>query len=78
MAQACFERLRQWRAQVAKEHEVPPYIIFNNATLKEVALLRPATLNELGRISGIGARKLAAYGEAVLACLDAYEQALVE
>lgn len=78
VAQACFERLRQWRAQVAKEHEVPPYIIFNNATLKEVALLRPATLNELGRISGIGARKLAAYGEAVLACLDAYEQALVE
>lgn len=77
-AQACFERLRTWRAQTAKAHEVPPYIIFNNATLKEVALLRPATLNELGRISGIGTRKLASYGEALLACLDQYEQALIE
>ncbi|GGE74318.1 DNA helicase RecQ [Paenalcaligenes hominis] len=76
-AQACFERLREWRTQTAKQHEVPPYIIFNNATLKEVALLRPATLNELGRISGIGARKLEAYGNALLACLDQYEQALV-
>lgn len=77
-AQACFERLRVWRSETAKAHEVAPYIIFNNATLKEVALLRPATLAELGRISGIGSRKLQAYGEAVLACLDEYEQALVE
>lgn len=77
-AQACFDRLRAWRAQTAKEHEVPPYIIFNNATLKEVALLRPATLHELGRISGIGTKKLASYGAELLACLDEYEQALVE
>ena len=77
-AQACFERLRVWRAQTAKAHEVPPYIIFNNATLTEVALLRPATLNELGQISGIGAKKLASYGADLLACLDEYEQALVE
>lgn len=77
-AQACFERLRTWRTQTAKAHEVAPYIIFNNATLKEVALLRPVTLTELGRISGIGARKLASYGEALLACLDQYEQALIE
>lgn len=76
-AQACFDRLREWRTQIAKQHEVPPYIIFNNATLKEVALLRPATLNELSRISGIGARKLEAYGNALLTCLDQYEQALV-
>ena len=77
-AQACFELLRAWRSQTAKAHEVPPYIIFNNATLREVALLRPATLDELGRISGIGARKLEAYGNELLACLDEYEQALVE
>lgn len=76
-AQACFERLRQWRMQTAKAHEVAPYIIFNNATLREVALLRPANLNELGRISGIGAHKLSAYGAEVLACLDEYEQAQV-
>lgn len=76
-AQACYERLREWRTATAKAHEVPPYIIFNNATLKEVALLRPATLVELGRISGIGTRKLEAYGSELLACLDQYEQALV-
>lgn len=76
-AQACYERLREWRTETAKAHEVPPYIIFNNATLKEVALVRPATLIELGRISGIGARKLEAYGTALLACLDQYEQALI-
>ena len=72
--QACFDALRQWRSGVAKEHEVPPYIIFNNATLLEVAVLKPATLNELSRISGIGAHKLEAYGAALLACLDTHEQ----
>lgn len=72
-AQACFEHLRQWRAQVAKAHEVPPYIIFNNATLKEVALQRPSTLDQLSHISGIGAHKLSAYGADILACLYEYE-----
>lgn len=74
-AQACFEHLRQWRAQVAKAHEVPPYIIFNNATLREIALQRPGSLDELSHISGIGAHKLAAYGAEVLACLYEYEEA---
>ena len=72
-AQACFEHLRQWRAQVAKAHEVPPYIIFNNATLREIALQRPSSLDALSHISGIGAHKLAAYGAEVLACLYEYD-----
>ena len=77
-AQACFEYLRQWRAQVAKDHEVPPYIIFNNATLKELALQRPATLDELSGISGIGAHKLAAYGHDVLLCLERYHTSQID
>jgi ATP-dependent DNA helicase RecQ len=58
-----FDSLRELRRQLALEAQVPPYVIFHDATLREMARSRPASLDELGAISGIGARKLEAYGE---------------
>ncbi len=64
-----FERLRSWRADTAKERNVPAYVIFHDATLQEIAVRKPATLDELGTVSGIGDRKLEAYGPALMALL---------
>jgi len=57
-----FERLRAWRAETAKAHGVPAYVIFPDATLRQIADSRPRTLDELRTISGVGAKKLEAYG----------------
>ncbi|HET9143932.1 DNA helicase RecQ [Actinophytocola sp.] len=64
-----FERLRAWRAGAAKEQGVPAYVIFHDATLREIATRMPANLAELGSVSGVGEHKLARYGEQVLAAL---------
>ncbi len=61
-----FERLRAWRGATAKEQGVPAYVIFHDATLREIAGRAPASLAELGTISGIGENKLAKYGQGVL------------
>jgi ATP-dependent DNA helicase RecQ len=61
-----FEKLRGWRAGVAREQSVPAYIIFGDATLRGIALTKPQTAAELGAISGIGEKKLEAYGSALL------------
>ena len=68
-AMPLFERLRAWRAATAKEQGVPAYVIFHDATLREIAATRPPTLAALGTISGVGENKLAKYGEAVLAAV---------
>jgi DNA helicase-2/ATP-dependent DNA helicase PcrA len=60
------DRLRVWRADQAKEQQVPAYVIFTDATLTAIAEHRPADTAALVRIPGIGARKLDRYGEAVL------------
>ncbi len=62
-AQALFERLRAWRVEAARRHGVPAYVIFHDATLREIARTRPPSLDALRGISGIGARKLEAYGD---------------
>ncbi|MEU6790246.1 DNA helicase RecQ [Nonomuraea wenchangensis] len=64
-----FERLRAWRATVAKEQGVPAYVIFHDATLREIATLRPATSAELSTVNGVGENKLAKYGDQVLEVL---------
>ncbi len=64
-----FEQLRAWRAATAKEQGVPAYVIFHDATLRQIASDAPSSLAELGRISGVGENKLAKYGEAILATL---------
>lgn len=61
-----FLSLRAWRRETANERGVPAYVILHDATLREIAARRPATLAELGEISGLGTKKLEAYGEAVL------------
>jgi ATP-dependent DNA helicase RecQ len=61
-----FQSLREWRAQTAREQNVPAYVIFHDATLRAIAEADPADLDDLGRIPGIGASKLDRYGEAVL------------
>ena len=65
-AQELFERLRGWRAEAARRHGVPAYVIFHDATLREIARTRPPSLEALRGISGIGARKLEAYGEDIV------------
>ena len=61
-----FDRLRAWRASQAKERNVPAYVIFHDATLREIAIARPGSIAELAGVSGIGDRKLEAYGAAIL------------
>ena len=64
-----FEALRALRRDLAAEAQVPPYVIFHDAVLREMAAMRPATSSQLGEISGVGARKLEAYGVAFLAAI---------
>jgi ATP-dependent DNA helicase RecQ len=69
-AAGVFEQLRGWRAAAAKEQGVPAYVIFHDATLRQIAAQAPATLAELGTISGIGETKLARYGQQILDALS--------
>ncbi|MEW2397446.1 DNA helicase RecQ [Streptomyces sp. NPDC046862] len=64
-----FEALRAWRAEQAREQGVPAYVIFHDATLREIATVRPTSVDELGGIGGVGEKKLATYGEGVLEVL---------
>ncbi len=64
--QVRYINLKTWRAEVAREHNLPAYVIFHDATLAEIARRRPHTLEDLQGISGIGAKKLEAYGAEVL------------
>ena len=61
-----FEALKAWRAEVAREHNLPAYVIFHDATLAAIAERAPTTLGDLQGLSGIGAKKLEAYGVEVL------------
>lgn len=73
-AQQRFEALKAWRAEVAKEHGLPAYVIFQNVTLAEMARLHPQSLDELAGISGVGAKKLEAYGREILRVLESEAQ----
>jgi ATP-dependent DNA helicase RecQ len=70
-AVAVFELLRKWRAAAAKEQGVPAYVVFHDATLREIAATRPASLAELSQVTGVGENKLAKYGEQILGALGA-------
>jgi ATP-dependent DNA helicase RecQ len=61
-----FERLRTLRKSIAAEQGVPPYVVFSDATLREMARERPATQQEMLRVKGVGQAKLEAFGEAFL------------
>ena len=66
-----FDALRDLRARLAREQNVPAYVIFHDATLRAIAEQPPRSLGELGSIGGVGAAKLARYGAAVLETLEA-------
>jgi ATP-dependent DNA helicase RecQ len=68
--QRMLKNLKVWRAAVAKEHNLPAYVIFHDATLLAIATLEPLTLDDLATVSGMGVRKLATYGPDVLRILD--------
>ncbi len=68
-AQHRFAALKAWRAEVAREHALPAYVIFHDATLLAMATAAPQSLAELSGISGLGAKKLEAYGSEVLRLL---------
>jgi ATP-dependent DNA helicase RecQ len=67
--QARLDALKSWRAEVAREHNLPAYIVFHDATLAQMAAQAPSTLDELAGISGVGAKKLEAYGREILRVL---------
>ena len=65
-----FERLRKLRKQLADAQGLPPYVIFHDATLREMVARRPRTLGEFAGIRGVGEGKLARYGQQFIAALS--------
>ena len=68
-ALARFTALKAWRLEVAREHNLPPFVVFHDAALAEMARRRPDSLAALGEVSGVGAKKLEAYGPEILRVL---------
>ncbi|MEU1697598.1 MULTISPECIES: DNA helicase RecQ [Streptomyces] len=64
-----FEALRAWRAEQAREQGVPAYVIFHDATLREIVTVWPTSVEQLGGIGGVGEKKRATYGEGVVEVL---------
>jgi ATP-dependent DNA helicase RecQ len=64
-----FERLRAHRLEIAKTEKVPPYVVASDRTLRDLATLRPRTLDELKLAHGIGDTKATRYGEGLLAVI---------
>jgi ATP-dependent DNA helicase RecQ len=67
--QAIFDKLRWWRVETARKHNVPAYVIFHDATMREIAKRKPASLDELRAVSGVGEKKLETYGEEIVALI---------
>ncbi len=69
-----FDALRALRRDIAKENQIPPYVIFHDSVLRDMAGLRPQTRALLGELPGIGAKKLEAYGDAFLEVIRQHER----
>jgi ATP-dependent DNA helicase RecQ len=67
--QAIFEKLRWWRVETARKHNVPAYVIFHDATMREIAKIKPVSLDDLRNVSGVGEKKLETYGEEIVALI---------
>ncbi|MDB5841156.1 MAG: recQ [Herminiimonas sp.] len=67
--QTIFDRLRWWRVETARKHNVPAYVIFHDATMREIAKAKPASLSDLRGVSGVGEKKLETYGEEIIALI---------
>ncbi len=70
--EALFQELRDLRKQLAVERNIPPYMVFSDASLRAMARLRPVSLPQFAQIPGVGDRKLAEYGETFIAVIDEY------
>jgi ATP-dependent DNA helicase RecQ len=70
--QGLFETLKEWRTAAAKAQSVPAYVIFQDSVLREIAAVRPTTLDEFSQIKGVGALKVERYGKQVLELLARY------
>jgi ATP-dependent DNA helicase RecQ len=68
--QALFERLRSWRMGAARTHGVPAYVVFQDATLREIAKVKPTSLEQLRGVSGVGEKKLVSYGDEIVAIIN--------
>ena len=68
----CLEALKAWRAEVAREHNLPAFVIFHDATLRALAAQLPRTLDDLDGVAGIGQKKREAYGTEVLRVVSAF------
>ncbi|GAC1327784.1 MAG: hypothetical protein NVSMB28_24570 [Collimonas sp.] len=66
LEQAIFEKLRWWRVETARKHNVPAYVIFHDATMREIAKAQPASLDDLRGVSGVGEKKLETYGAEIV------------
>ena len=71
---ALFEALKALRLQIAEHEHIPAYIVFSNATLRDMAAKRPATMEEFLEVSGVGTYKANLYGEAFLSLLNGYQE----
>ena len=68
-----FEKLRWWRVETARKHNVPAYVIFHDATMREIAKARPGSLAQLRTITGVGEKKLETYGEEIVALIAEFD-----
>ena len=64
--QAIFDKLRWWRVETARAHGVPAYVVFQDATLREIAKVKPTSMDALRGVSGVGEKKLASYGDEIV------------
>ena len=64
--QKIFDKLRRWRVEAARAHNLPPYMIFVDASLREIAKAQPTSLSELRGVTGVGEKKLASYGDEIV------------
>jgi ATP-dependent DNA helicase RecQ len=69
--QTLFDKLRWWRVETARKHNVPAYVIFHDATMREIARLKPASMAELRHVAGVGEKKLETYGDEIVALMKA-------
>ena len=67
LEQVIFDKLRWWRVETARKHNVPAYVIFHDATMREIAKAQPRSLVALRGVSGVGEKKLETYGEEIVA-----------
>ena len=68
--QAIFDKLRWWRVETARAHGVPAYVVFQDATLREIAKVKPTSLDQLRGVSGVGEKKLNSYGDEIVGIIS--------